>query len=460
MLNIQKSLNSKFSWLSRLLVCALIVLQCSMQNLSAKGDEFQLISDEETEELLLDWLARLFKVAGISTAPRVYLVKTNEINAAATYGATIFVFTGLIMKCQDSSQLFGILAHETGHIAGSHMAKASSAVQEAAAPAFATMLIGGAAALMTGNPGILMAGLMGGSHVFERSMLRHSRDQEDAADASALTYLRALKMPVNGLAQFHELLGHHYMTGQEDPYTLTHPLPLDRKQKIELFQTDVTKDYAMPVQDVERFSRVRAKLFGYLKSKMEVARAYPLSDTSLSARYARLINNYIHSKQAGKAHKAIDELNQLLTLKPNDPYFLEMQGQFLFEAGRPREAINYFKRALQARPNAYIIKLMLGQALIEADQDNKSLQEAIIELTQVTEHQPQQLMAWRLLGTAYGKNNQSNDAAACLAEEALQTNNFNLAKMQAKRGKNATNTALRKRAEDILKHIENLEGTG
>lgn len=422
----------------------------------------QLISDEEIEDTLIEWLSKFYKVAGVSLQPKVFLVKTHEINAGATFGGLILVYTGLIMKCKKASHLLGVLAHETGHIAGGHMAKSSAALNEASVPALASLILGGAAAIATGNPAAILAGVAGGAHVLERSLLRHSRAQEDAADASAITYLTALKLPVAGLAEFHDLLGQHYATGKEDPYVQTHPLPMDRKEKIQLYQQQQKVIYSVPEADEMKFKRMRAKLFGYLKTKLDVQREYPLSDHSIPAQYARLINEYVNSKSSNKAQKALEKLDNLLQQSPNDPYLIEMQGQFMFEAGRPQESLTYFRQALNARPNAQNIRIMYAQALIETVTDENSHHEnltlAISALTQVLEQKPENTMVWRLLGTAYGKQGKANDAAACLAEEAILMGNVDLAKMQAKRGKEATNISLKKRAEDILQHIKNANG--
>ena len=87
----------------------------------------QLISDEEIESTLTSWLNEIFGVAGIAMKPKVLLLASNEVNAGATLGGRIIVYTGLILKCQNVSQLLGVLAHETGHIAGAHSAKAAAA---------------------------------------------------------------------------------------------------------------------------------------------------------------------------------------------------------------------------------------------------------------------------------------------------------------------------------------------
>lgn len=437
----------------------LLSIMC-VQHVTASRDSVpQFILDEETESLIDDWLNRFFKVANLSIPPKVYLIKTAEINAAATFGGIILVYTGLILKCKNASQLMGVLAHETGHIAGGHIARTMVTIDDAAKPALATLIIGGITSIAVANPLPLIASIAGSGNYFERSILKHSREQEDAADAAALNYLTALHLPASGLVEFWNILGQHYTTGREDPYLMTHPLSIDRKQKIQIFIDQQKKKFKVPDVDEERFKRVRAKMYGYLKSRMEVYAEYPLSDTSISARYARLIADYVSSTSTSKANDALKKLEELLVLVPNDPYFMEMQGQFLFETGRVEESIGYLRKSLSAKPHAHNIRLMLCHALVESVQTQTSesterLKESITELTKIVKEQPENVMAWHLLGTAYGKNEQTYDAAACLAEEAIQTNQIQFAEMEAKRGQKALNPSLRQRASDILEQIK------
>lgn len=411
----------------------------------------QFINDDEVEAVLENWLQELFTVAGVHIKPKVYLLNSMELNAGATFGGIVIVYTGLIMKCKNASQLIGVLAHETGHIAGGHMAKASAVMAESSVPAVASVLLGGAASIMTGNPGALMAGLAGGAHLFERSFLKHSREQEDSADASALNYLNAKHWPVAGLADFLDMLGNHYTTGKEDPYVQTHPLSPERKAKVRLYQSQQPASYKIPEKYEHQFQRIKAKLIGFLKKRNEVNCDYPLSDKSLAARYARLIAEYNTEKNSQKAREALGKLDELLAEVPGDPYFLELKGQFCFETGQIEAALPYLRESARMRPQSYSVRLMLAHALIELPSANTdNLRQAIEHLTKITEQRHDNTFAWRLMGSAYGKLHEEGNAAACLAEEAWVLENVDLAVMQAKKGKTATNHVLAKRSADIL----------
>jgi predicted Zn-dependent protease len=410
----------------------------------------QFISDEEIEQTLIEWLKEIFKVAHISIEPQVLILASPEVNAGATLGELIIVYTGLILKCQNVNQLLGVLAHETGHIAGAHSARAAEAQKQALVPAVATMLLSGAAALVTGSTGPLIGGLMGGSQVFERGLLKHSRDQEDTADSAALRYLTDLNWPTSGLYEFLNILDANY-TGNIDPYTSTHPLSKERKDKVKLFEKESRSTVKVLPAYEQRFQRLKAKIKGYMYKPQTTLRDYKSTDVSIAARYARAIAFY----RLGRVSEALAILDSLLKENSHDPFFFELKGQILFETGKVKEAINYYREALKLLPKAKIIPMLLAQALLELPEITPhELDEAIKLLMHISEHSPDNIFAWRLLARAYGKNNKMDCMALCLSEEAFRTNNPPMAKAQAHKASKSNDPVIVKRAKDILSQID------
>jgi predicted Zn-dependent protease len=112
------------------------------------------------------------------------------------------------------------------------------------------------------------------------------------------------------------------------------------------------------------------------------------------------------------------------------------------------------------RPHSPLIKILLAHALVERKSPPGSM-EAIKILVPLTQKYPQKYpMAWRLLATAYGKNNQLGEAALALAEEALLQENFSAAASQANRAKSMlkSNPKALIRAEDLLSQLKNKTG--
>ena len=126
------------------------------------------------------------------------------------------------------------------------------------------MLLSGAIAIASGSGDALMAGLAGSSQIFERMMLKYSRQDEESADAAALKYLTLLKWPTHGLYEFLNLLDSNY-TSDIDPYTSTHPLSSERKERF-VFQKESKSIITASCLSVyeQRFQRIKAKIKGFI----------------------------------------------------------------------------------------------------------------------------------------------------------------------------------------------------
>ena len=103
------------------------------------------VRDAETESLLRALAHPLFRVAGVDPAlVRITLIQARPINAFVTTGNRLFINTGLIQQSAEVGDLAGVLAHETGHIAGGHVARLPEEMRNALFRSLAGMLLGGA----------------------------------------------------------------------------------------------------------------------------------------------------------------------------------------------------------------------------------------------------------------------------------------------------------------------------
>ena len=55
------------------------------------------------------------------TAVKMYIVNDTSLNAFVAEGQNIFVNAGLFIELQSPNELTGVLAHETGLMAGGHL---------------------------------------------------------------------------------------------------------------------------------------------------------------------------------------------------------------------------------------------------------------------------------------------------------------------------------------------------
>ncbi len=89
-----------------------------------QGQRLNLIRDAEIESTIRTFTIPIWKAAGLDpNGVEIMLVQDGSLNAFVAGGQRIFINTGLIMRTERPNQLIGVMAHESGHIAGGHLAR-------------------------------------------------------------------------------------------------------------------------------------------------------------------------------------------------------------------------------------------------------------------------------------------------------------------------------------------------
>ena len=77
----------------------------------------------------------ILRVAGLEKQNiQMVIINDASFNAFVADGRRIFVNFGAILQSETPNQLIGVLAHETGHLAGGHLARAARAAGAGADP--------------------------------------------------------------------------------------------------------------------------------------------------------------------------------------------------------------------------------------------------------------------------------------------------------------------------------------
>lgn len=405
-----------------------------------------IIRDTEIENLLRDYARPLFRAAGVGgSQTNVIIVNNRGFNAFVANGRRIFINSGAILDSRTPNELIGVMAHETGHIAGGHLARLREAVERAQIIAALGMIVGAAgvaAGAATGGrsgtgevaPGALTAG----AQIGMRSLLSYQRGEEAAADRAAINYLNATGQSAKGMVETFRRLHNEtmFIARHVDPYAVSHPMPADRIAIIDpLARASPHYGKTDPPALNARHQLVRAKLAGFLDRSDAITRRYPPSDTSLPARYARTLQMF----RFGDRHRAVTMADDLIRSQPNNPYFHEIKGQILLETGQPAAAMAPLRRAVSLAPNAGLIRIMLGHALV-ASGNNAVLDEAIRELRLALQREPEAGDGYRQLAIAYGRKNDRGQADLAAAQASYYSGDLQTARGLARRAQGSLPT--------------------
>src|SRR6185437_11058341 len=91
---------------------------------STTADATGIIRDAETEALIRTYAKPIFDAAGLgSQAIEIHIVNDRSFNAFVVDGHNMFMHAGTLMEAKTPNQVIGVIAHESGHIVGGHLAR-------------------------------------------------------------------------------------------------------------------------------------------------------------------------------------------------------------------------------------------------------------------------------------------------------------------------------------------------
>lgn len=410
----------------------------------AQSGRMSVIRDAEIEALLRDYATPIFKAAGVgSTDAEIVLVQDSDFNAFVASGRRMVIFTGTLMQSKTPNEVIGVIAHETGHLAGGHLENLHNEVARARAIGAVVTLLGVAGMAAGAATGSTTGAQMGSatatmaSGIAGRTLLSYRRAQELAADRAAVKYLDATHQSARGMVTTFERFADQELLSAKfvDPYVQTHPMARDRIAQLETVAKksrywDATDDAQLQI----RHDLMRAKLAGFTLGAADVARRYPRSDTSLPGQYARAISAAYHSTDSGGRRRALAAIDGLIAAAPDYPYFHELKGQVLLESGDARGAVGPLRKAVALAPASAsgLIRIMLGHALQQTG-DKGLLDDAVASLKAGLRDEPLDGEGYRYLAMALQQQGKVASAQLATANGLLIGGQVEEAKGFAKR---------------------------
>ena len=410
-------------WLMRRFILPLAILAYS----SAQAQAISLISDEESEIFLQKITQPLFKAAGIPyNRNKVFIVNDNSLNAFVSDGNSLFIHTGTLTSASSPEEISGVIAHETGHIMGGHIIRQKLKNESLQQASLASMLLAGTTAAVTGRGDVAMAIALGGQSSTLSNYMQYRTEQERSADESAVKLLNATKQSPQGMLKFMKRISQRNdLSGiEETPYFRTHPVTRERINFME--KATAQSDYQPGRKNLDEFLRIKAKLLAFLETPEQTFRRYPLSNSSVPARYAQAIAYF---KQLD-INNALKKINALIKEEPDNPFFHELKGQIYLETGKIKPAKQEYQTALAKLPGSPLLQLSLAQAILEDAPTPDDLKKAVSLLNQANIKQPTP-MGWLLLSRAFEASGNTAYSSYAAAEYSLSIGMPEVAQRQA-----------------------------
>ncbi len=386
-------------------ICCVLFLLCHENN-----DALSIIRDPEIEEILTEITQQIFKVANLDPkTAKVYVINSSEINAFTIGNGYIFINSETLLHFKPE-EIFGILAHETAHIAAGHVNRHIHVLQQRAKNFTWAMLAGILGAAVTGSEEAI-ALILGYAMADDRMYLRYSRGEEMAADALGAEYMKKLGYGIEPMVSvFEDFQKMEIMNGYAHLPTFirSHPKSCDR---INALRRRNSSTHQVPQQLVEKYKRIKIKLKAFLGN--------PITEMSDNDKYSRAVLYH----RTGKLNEAIALLQDLLKKYPNDKYYKETLAQVFYENGRLQDAIKMYAQ-VYTRDAHILIKIDYARALVEAKQQI----DFVIQMLESAKYQERfEGEIFRLLGKAYGIKGREGVAMFMFAQEQMLGQNYQAA---------------------------------
>lgn len=445
------------SALAMLLVVALAV--GSLSPVRAQG--LPVVRDAEIEGLLVDYARPIFGAAGISNRGIDIILLNNLSFNAFVAGRRIFMNTGAIAIAETPNEIIGVLAHESGHIAGGHQERLRDQIARARTLAVVGSLLGIGAAAAASAAGSNTSAIGGGlataaPTIAQRSLLSYQRSEEITADRAAVNYLNATGQSALGmLTTFNRFSQQAALAGvRSNPYQSSHPLP---RERIALLEDQARKSPHFNKRDSASLQRrhdmARGKIAAYAGGAPAVARIFGNDTSNRGYRYGIAISSFLR----GDTRRALAEIDKLIAQDRNNPYLHEMKGEILLAARQPKEAAASFARAVKLdKKNSSVMRGRLGFAYVSTG-DVEDSRKAIRELSAAVNADPDNFSAYTFLARAYAQTGDVANAELTQAQGYFRAGNVREAKRFAARAqrKMQKGTPSWQRANDIIKYRRN-----
>ncbi len=339
-----------------------------------------------------------------------FLLNSSQINAFATPGGVVAVYSGLFLTTETESELASVLAHEIAHVTQRHLARSFEKSSQLSLPIMAGMIAGillGAAGGGAADVGAATA--MGLSAAGQQAQINYTRANEKEADRIGMRYLSLSGYDPSGMPGFFQKLErkNRYAGKSYPEFLRTHPITINRiaeaTQRAEQYKRKMVrfknpKNYhLMKTKLMVLTSSNNRRLVQYFKSKItpDNLKTHPWYHYG----YGLALFKQQHYKEAIKV------LQWLYDLEPqNTSYAVALAKANIATNNKDniKKGMVIFARALKNKPYNLVLTANYAFSLIQAGQINK----AIKLLKSYNKDNIKHPAIYKLLSRAYGKNKQ------------------------------------------------------
>lgn len=375
-----------------------IIGDALMRQLRGQGG---VLNDPILEEYIQDLGNRLVAKADNVRFPfNFFLINNADINAFAFFGGNVGVHTGLIVRANTESELASVLAHEIAHVTQRHIARRVEAQQRFSPVQIASTIAGLLLATVDTEAGLSV--LTAGNASAQQYAINYTRNNEAEADRIGFRILTNAGFDPEGAPDFFRKLAQQ-IRFRSTPlqFLLTHPLPESR-----------ITDARNRSQGFEGRRPPPSYPFHLAKNRL-LARYFGTPEDNVVKFQKELDNKEYVFKQASEYGLALSLLadnrpneakkivDRLLKDEPDNLFYVDLDTDVLLALEDKGQAVKALQEHAKRSPRNRVVSLNLANAAIE----NKDYSEAVEVLKDYLLVNPEHLLSYQLLSSAYQRSN-------------------------------------------------------
>lgn len=342
-----------------------------------------------------------------------FLISSKQINAFATPGGVIAVYSGLFLTTDTESELASVLGHEIAHVTQRHLARSYEKANQLNIPIMAGMLAGILLGVASGAGDLGAATALGLSAAGQQSQINYTRANEKEADRIGMRYLSRSGYDPSGMPGFFQKLErkNRYVGKNYPEFLRTHPVTINRiaeatqrseqyKKEMVLFINPISYELMKAKLTVISTSNInRVKQF--YKEKITTPVLNPADLKQQPENYYAYALALFIAKDYLQAIKIFEKLHH--SDPANNSYTVALAKSYI-ASDDPlliKKGMKLFVDTLKNRPYNIILTINYAYALMQSGKITKSIQ--ILE--DYTKNNLKHPAVYKLLSTAWGKNN-------------------------------------------------------
>ena len=278
------------------------------------------------------------------------IILDENPNAYINEKKIIYITTGLLKYTPTYEALIGVLAHEVGHLENYHITKRIKSINSLRSINQLSTLSVIAASILANNSDFLVQSMITNQMGIKNYYSAFSKEQEREADIFAAQTLNKLHISPKPLKKFLIILEKEsFQKGltEEDYKFSSHPV---YKERFDILENEsIDQKYNFDQQSSDRFSFIKAKLFGFTENNNNELNKYLKND------HYEYANSIILARK-GELKKSLIILNNLINKYPKNIFLMETKADLLIPHGYTEEAMRFYQKVYDKDKNNHHIK--------------------------------------------------------------------------------------------------------